>query len=248
MGCKTRLKNIQIFLILSFLMMQTFTWIPFLCVCRQWQPFPDEEHAVLVAVWSGGDRSHAEADHQTHASAYSSGALALSHHRWCSQPPQRCGLLHTQHTHSPQLSRYANAHQTVHSSQIRSRRIKHEWNILLFDVLIRLQPPDRSVSGVPAAPVLSLRTGPARLQRGLAAGVRKLYLRAVCHCPLLPIRWQAHPEDIVKPALLRERETLWIFVWLRKERRVRTCVWVMASVVCREALCLTEDWVSCIAA
>lgn len=101
-----------------------------LCVHRQRQPFPDEEHAVLVAVRSGGDRSHAEADHQTHASAHSSGALALSHHRWCSQPPQRRGLLHAQHTHTPQLSRYANTHQPVYSSQIRSGHVKHEWTIL----------------------------------------------------------------------------------------------------------------------
>ncbi len=206
-----------------------------LCVHRQWQPFPDEEHAVLVAVRSGGDRSHAEADHQTHASAHSSGALELSNHRWCSQPPQRCGLLHTQHAHTPQLSRYANTHQPVYSSQLRCETLNMNEKKSLFDV-IRLQPPNRPVSGVPAALVLSLHTGPARLQRGLTAGVRKLYLRAVCQCPLLPIRWQAHPEDIVKPALLRERETLWIFVWHLCDWEgtqsvcLYVCVWVMASV------------------
>lgn len=77
-----------------------------------------------------------------------------------------------------------------------------------FDVALRLQPPDGPMPGVPAPPVLSLRTGPSQLQRGLAAGLRKLYLRAVRQCPLLPIRRQAHPEDIVKAALLRERERL----------------------------------------
>ncbi len=103
-----------------------------LCVHRQWQPFPDEEHAVLVAVWSGGDRSHAEADHQTHASTHSSGALELSHRRWCSQPPQCRGLLHTQHAHTPQLSRYTNTHQPIYSSQLRNQTLNMNKKVLVW--------------------------------------------------------------------------------------------------------------------
>lgn len=200
-----------------------------LCVHRQWQPFPDEEHAVLVAVQSGGDRSHAEADHQTHASAHSSGALELSHHRWCSQPPQRRGLLHTQHAHTPQLSRYANTHQPVYSSQLRSQTLNmNEKNLPVwcYQVAAAWQTGVWCTCG--ACPVSPYWTcAAAKGSRGRRA---KALSPSCLSMPSTAYQMTSSSRGYRKTRPPQgERDFVNICV-TEKERRVCVCVWLMASV------------------